>query len=116
MRMILKKRSFAISTEGYSKLEEIKELKNLKTLAEAVRFSIDFCYDRLLLDTDLLLSDELLNVVQKNNILLRVLLIEIVKSHNGSSKSLSESGRGYLKNLHAEISTYMESHNIEVNP
>ena len=41
--MILEKRSFAISTEGYSKLEDIKELKNLKTLAEAVRFSIDFC-------------------------------------------------------------------------
>ncbi len=85
-------------------------------MAEAVRFSVDFCYDRLVLDTDSLLSDELLNVVQKNNVLLRVLLIEMVKSHNGSTESLSESGRGYLKNLHAEISNYMESHNIEVNP
>jgi hypothetical protein len=53
-------------------------------------------------------------VVQKNNILLRVLLIESIKGHNGGAAPLSEQGRQYLKQLQAEIRKYMESHNIEV--
>lgn len=110
----MKKRSFALSTEGFTKLEDLRELKQHKTLAETLRYCVDFAYDRLLLDTEALASDELHNVVKKNNVLLRVLLIEIIKGHDGQAQTLSQSARSYLRNLQTDIKRYMENNNIEV--
>ncbi len=114
MTMKMKKRSFALSGEGYSKLEDLQGFKSHKTLAETVRFCVDYTYDHLLFEADALPSDELLTVVQKNNILLRVLLIETIKMHQGKAEPLDDSARQYLKQLQAEIRKYMASHDIEV--
>jgi hypothetical protein len=114
MQKNFRKRSFALTNEGYSKLDDLKEFKNHKTLSETVRFCVDYTFDHLLFEADSRPSDEVLTVVQKNNILLRVLLIESIKGHNGGAAPLSEQGRQYLKQLQAEIRKYMESHNIEV--
>ncbi len=111
----MRKRSIALTAEGCSKLEDLKALKNHKTVAQTIRFCIDFAYDHLLFEAGSLPSDEVLTVVQKNNVLLRVLLIETIKAHDGHAPALSESARGYLKQLQTEIRRYMESHNIEVS-
>lgn len=110
----MRKRSFALTEEGYSKLGDIKELKNHETLAESARFCIDFTFERLLFTGEPAASDEVKTLVQKNNILLRYILIEIVRNHGGKAKPLDESVRHYLKQLHEQIKSYMESHAIEV--
>jgi len=99
----MKRRSFAIPGEIESKLTEIKQLKKLDNTSEAMRFCVDHTYENLLFQP----PAELISTLEKNSILLRYLLIEVIKIHGGKTQ-ISETSKKYLKHINTEISEHIK--------
>ena len=103
----MKRRSFALPAVTESKLEDIKTLKNQNTMAEAMRYAIDFCSERILYKNQTDLLDELRIGISKIDVVLRFLLIEAVKTHGGQTNS-GKAVQQYLATLNEEIAEYLQ--------
>ncbi len=113
----MKQRSFRLSVEDLSKLDDIKQLKNFDNAAEALRFCIQSAYDRLLeVDQPEQHSGtaELNQLIKKNNILLDFVLMELVKTHGGLSPEWDQTALDYLEKLKNIITQTLERKGIEV--
>ncbi|MCG8604832.1 hypothetical protein MJD09_07530 [bacterium] len=97
------RRSFCLSHEDAWRLNNIKDFNDDETLSAALRFCISFTYENLCLGNPAEDSDVLLTLTRKNHLLLRYLLVEMIKSHQGQAKPLNNSGRRYLMNLKQEM-------------
>jgi len=100
----MKRRSFALPGETESKLVEIKQLKSLDNISESFRYCVDHTYENLLFQS----PTELISIMEKNSILLRYLLIEIVKVHGGKTQ-VSENAKKYLQHINTEIHEHIKN-------
>lgn len=103
------RRSFVVPPEIDQALAQIQEAQGLDNPSEAFRFCVAFTFKHLSEpppappDPD----ERLLALVTKNHTLLRYLLIEVIKIHQGR-ESLSEPERDYLNRLVNEIKNYYQ--------
>jgi hypothetical protein len=104
----MKRRSFQLSQESFWKLESIRSLQEDDNLSQTLRFCIDFAYEAICLNSGTEPSDKLTTLVEKNNVILRFILIELVKTHDGQLQPLSDSSRQYLKELKQQMQNYLE--------
>ena len=104
----MKRRSFQLSQESFWKLESIRSLQEDDNLSQTLRFCIDFAYEAICLNSATKPSEELAGLVEKNNVILRFILIELVKMHDGQLQPLSDSSRQYHKELKQQMQNYLE--------
>ena len=92
------RRSFEFSGDVVAKLKAIRETAQLKNDATTVRLCIDLAYQQLIegeVDTGALLRE--------NNLLLRAILIETLKTGFDPDRALSPEARAYLQQLGTEL-------------
>ncbi len=104
----MKRRSFQLSEECRWRLQNIQSFQNHANVSQTVRFCIDFAYEAVCAGTSEEQPEGLSEVAQKNNLILRFILIELVKMHEGEVKPLSEAGKEYLKELKQQMQHYLE--------
>lgn len=99
------RRSFVVPPEIDEMMRQIQEAQRLANPSEAFRFCVAFTFERLSQPEPTTKDGQLLTLFKKNNALLRYLLIEVIKIHDGN-ESLSQQGQQYLKKLVQEIKSY----------
>lgn len=104
----MRRRSFQLSQEIFWKLENIQSFQNHDNISESVRFCIDYAYEALCLGVSGNQSEQLSELIEKNNLVLRFILIELVKMHEGKVQPLSDNSKEYLKALKRQMQDYLE--------
>ena len=105
----MKRRSFQLSHEIFWKLESVRSFQSHDNVSETVRFCIDYTHAAICVGPANEKPDGLSGLVEKNNLMLRFILIELVKMHEGQVKPLSDTSRQYLKELKQQMQDYLES-------
>ena len=103
------RRSFVVPPEIDQAVAQIQEAQGLDNPSEAFRFCVAFTFKHLSQPPPVPPppDERLLALVTKNHTLLRYLLIEVIKIHQGK-ESLSEPERDYLNRLVREIKDYYQ--------
>ena len=104
-----KNRSYTLTSEAVSKLEEIEKAADCESKSEAVRLCIETTHDSLFATQDHVanVDDQILDLVQKIYAFVRYQHIANIKQHQGTVKELSLEGSKYLKNSMAELKSYL---------
>lgn len=104
----MQRRSFHLTTEDVWKLQNVHDLQEHSTVSETLRFCIDFTYTAICPGQPEANSNEMLELLKKNNVMLRFLLVELTKLHRGEVEPLTEVGRTYLANLKKQLEAQLE--------
>jgi hypothetical protein len=102
------RRSFVIPPEIDEALSQIQKHQGLANPSESFRYCVAHTFHHLSQPrASSAADDRLLTLVTKNNTLLRYLLIEIIKTHEGRD-ALSEGEQNYLKKLNQEVRNFYQ--------
>ena len=92
------RRSFYLRDEDVEMLRAIKEREHLKNDAAAVRRALQVAYQHLIEG-----AEDSWSLAMENNVLLRAILLEILKSGFDPARNLSAEARAFLQQLRQQI-------------
>lgn len=105
------RRSFVLPPEIVEALGQIQFSQGHDNMSEALRFCVAYTFDQLSQMNKPEDDQGLKKMVSKNYTLLQYILLEVIKTHDGT-ENLSSKGQDYLKKLNKEVKSCLKQRGI----